>query len=115
MIHRWQQIIIKDLHVSGMALFPLLLVKRKELISDKVFMNHERIHFRQQVELLIIPFYILYLSNYFLNRFRYKDHDTAYRNICFEREAYFNEKDMQYLSGRKLFSWLRFVGRNKSR
>ncbi len=97
-------IIKKNLPVRGMALYPFILLRAKELESDAVIMNHERIHHRQQVELLIIPFYLFYILNYLVNRFRYSTHDQAYRNIIFEREAYAHEHDGDYLKKRKLFS-----------
>ncbi|MBC8172865.1 MAG: hypothetical protein H7X71_03070 [Chitinophagales bacterium] len=94
---------------QGMALYPFILLKRRELATDKVIMNHETIHLRQQTEMLLIFFYILYGLNYCSNRLRYKDHDSAYRNIVFEREAYSNEKDLEYLKKRKLFNWVRYL------
>ena len=101
-------IILKSLHVRGMALYPFIILREKEFLNDPVIMNHERIHHRQQVELLIVPFYVLYLLNYFFNRLRYSTHDEAYRNIIFEREAYANESDFDYLKKRKLFSSFRY-------
>src|SRR5437016_1007345 len=101
-------IIRKSLHMRGMALYPFIILREKKFIEDVVIMNHERIHHRQQVELLIVPFYILYLLNYFFNRLRYATHDEAYRNIIFEREAYANESDFSYLKKRKLFSSFRY-------
>ncbi|HYV92280.1 MAG TPA: hypothetical protein VE978_10870 [Chitinophagales bacterium] len=97
-------IILKSLHVRGMALYPFILLREKKFLDDVVLMNHERIHHRQEVELLIVPFYLLYVVNYFINRFRYSTHDEAYRNIIFEREAYSNESDLGYLKTRKWFS-----------
>ena len=108
-VRNWQKIIFEKLHVNGMTLFPFILINNKELLEDKIFINHEHIHLRQQLELAILPFYILYLLNYLLNRIKYKDHYNAYRNICFEREAYSNEKDLMYLRKRKLFRWLRYL------
>lgn len=66
------------------------------------------IHIRQQLELLIFPFYIIYLINYLVNLFIYFKHDTAYRNIVFEKEAYAKEKDLLYLSQRQLGEWLTY-------
>lgn len=109
MIQKWQTIEIKKLHVNGLTLFPFILIKTKELRKDGIFMNHEQIHLRQQLELLIILFYVFYLLNYIFNRFRYKDHDMAYRNICFERESYTHEKNLQYLKTRKLFSSAKYI------
>ncbi|MBC8047357.1 MAG: hypothetical protein H7Y00_11220 [Fimbriimonadaceae bacterium] len=108
MIRNWQFILRTKLHVSGMTLFPFILVRKKELLQDKTFVNHEHIHLRQQLELCILPFYILYGLNYLLNRLKYKNHDTAYRNIIFEREAYRNEKDITYLKNRKFWNWIHY-------
>lgn len=96
------------MRVGGMALFPFILLKDAAFKHDAVFMNHERIHLRQQLELLVLPFYILYLINYLFNLLRYKDHNKAYLNIVFEREAYTNEYDPNYLSRRKFCTFLRY-------
>lgn len=93
---------------AGMALFPFILVKTKKLKLNKVVINHERIHLRQQLELLLIPFYVLYLLNYLLNLLYYMQHDKAYRNIVFEREAYTNDGDFEYLKRRRFWAWTRF-------
>lgn len=68
--------------------------------------NHEKIHLRQQLELLIFPFYILYFFNYFINLFRYQNHDRAYRNIIFEKEAYDHETDPDYLKNGHWYGWI---------
>ncbi len=109
MLRSWQTIEIKSLHVRGMALFPIIFVKYKDLSNNKILINHERIHFRQQLELLIIPFYLLYLINYLINRIKYKSHDKAYMNICFEREAYSMEKDLNYLTKRNFLAWITYL------
>ncbi len=109
MIRKWQLIEIKKLHVNGMTLFPFILISNKELKKDPVFMNHEHIHLRQQLELLIVFFYLFYLLHYFFNRIKYKDHDKAYRNICFERESYTNESNLNYLKTRRFFNWLKYI------
>lgn len=92
-----------------MAIFPFIILKDKNQKTDRVLINHERIHLRQQLELLIIPFYLLYLFNYLLNLVRYRSHYPAYFNIVFEKEAYAREQDLQYLRTRKSFSWLRHI------
>lgn len=74
-------------------------------------MNHELIHFKQQLELLILPFYILYLLNYLVNLLLYRNHSEAYRNIVFEREAYKNDSNYYYLSNRRFASWITYLGR----
>ncbi|HUH32554.1 MAG TPA: hypothetical protein VLZ28_01295 [Daejeonella sp.] len=96
------------LPAAGMALFPFILVKTKTLKLNKAIINHEKIHLRQQLELLLIPFYTLYLLNYLLNLIYYLHHDKAYRNIVFEREAYAKERDFDYLKHRGFCAWMRF-------
>lgn len=107
-------IIWRHLPVRGMALFPFVLYRHHDDAQDAVIVNHERIHLRQQLELLILPFYVLYLLNYIINRFRYRNHRQAYEQIVFEREAFACDHDMQYLQRRSLFSFLKFLSVYKS-
>ncbi|MBZ0327012.1 MAG: hypothetical protein K8F54_05360 [Altibacter sp.] len=93
----------------GITLWPFIILKEKFLKEDKVFMNHERIHFRQQAELLVLPFYLWYGIEFLLRWLQYKDRYQAYRNICFEREAYANEKDPDYLKKRSFWRFVRFI------
>ena len=91
-----------------MALFPFILIKEKGMAGDAVLINHERIHLRQQAELLVIPFYLLYLLNYLFNLLMYRSHHKAYIHIVFEREAYANETNIDYLKQRKWQAWRRY-------
>lgn len=102
-------IIFKRLPANGMTIFPFILLKHPNSKTDKALINHEKIHIRQQLELLIFAFYLLYLINYAINLIKYKNHRLAYMNIVFEQEAYFADKDLGYLKTRKLFAWIRFI------
>ncbi|GLU43740.1 hypothetical protein [Allomuricauda sp. NBRC 101325] len=95
----------------GLSLWPFIFLKEDSLKADEVLINHERIHLKQQQELLILPFYLLYISEWLLRTILYLDSYRAYQNISFEREAYANEKDMQYLRKRKTFGFLRYLTR----
>ncbi|WP_244154625.1 hypothetical protein [Pedobacter soli] len=101
--------IVKKLPAAGMALFPFILVKSAGLKNDAIIINHEKIHLRQQLELLILPFYILYLLNYFANLFKYRNHHLAYRNIIFEKEAYNHEHNLHYLKKGSWYGWLKKI------
>ena len=101
--------IVPFLRVSGMAIYPFILVDNEAARYDQVLINHEKIHLRQQAELMVVPFYILYLLNYLVNIFIYRRHSKAYRNICFEREAYEYEKDQAYLQSRKWYQWIKYL------
>ncbi len=90
------------------SIYPFIILP-KGYIIDEVLLNHERIHLRQQLELLVIPFYLLYVVEFLLRRMQYPTHDQAYRNISFEREAYTNAKNLRYLNERRFWSWMKYV------
>lgn len=93
----------------GLAIFPFVFVKHHFDKENAVFVNHERIHLRQQLELLIIPFFIWYFLEFILRLIQFKNADSAYRNISFEREAYVNEKDIGYLRKRNFWNFLKYI------
>lgn len=72
----------------GLAVFPFVLVKYREDKTNVNFINHEKIHLRQQLELLIIPVFVWYLLEYCVRLVQYKSANLAYKSISFEREAY---------------------------
>ncbi len=94
-----------SLRVKGMALWPFILVQRGN--PSARLLNHERIHHRQQLELLLLPFYVWYILEYAYHRWRGFDHYDAYRAIRFEREAYRHEGDLEYLKKRRFWGFLR--------
>lgn len=93
----------------GLTLFPFVFVKYTLDKKNKIFVNHERIHLRQQLEMLLIPFFIWYSIEFLVRLIQYKNTDLAYKNICFEREAYANEKNLDYLKNRSLWFFLKYV------
>ncbi len=93
---------------TGVALFPFVFLKYIALKNDEVLINHEKIHLRQQLELLVLPFYILYFTEFLYRYLQYRSRSKAYRNISFEREAYTNEKDLNYLKSRSFYSFLKY-------
>jgi hypothetical protein len=92
----------------GLTFFPFVFIKNKEDVLDKVFVNHEKIHLRQQIELLVIPFYVCYGIEFFIRWIITKDKNVAYRNISFEKEAYTNEKDLNYIESRSFWKFLNY-------
>ncbi|MDX2304124.1 MAG: hypothetical protein NW226_15065 [Microscillaceae bacterium] len=103
-------IYVPFLNVAGMALFPFILVGKRHYRYDAVLINHEKIHLAQQLETLILPFYVLYLCNYLINLVIYREHHKAYINMYFEREAYDHEGDLTYLRKRRFWAFLSFLG-----
>lgn len=93
----------------GIALWPFLIVREEKLKSDVVFLNHEKIHVRQQLELLVVFFYLWYAIEFLVRWVGHKNRYLAYKNICFEREAYLHEKDRNYLKQRSFWDFLKYV------
>ncbi len=93
---------------SAMALYPFILIKREELRDNAELIHHEKIHHRQQLELLIVGFYVFYGAHYLFNLVKYRNHYKAYREIIFEREAFAMDKDLDYLKRRKIFAFTKF-------
>lgn len=96
-------------HFDGVVLWPFVILRREELKKNPVFMNHERIHLRQQLEMLLIFFFIWYFIEYFIRLLKYRNAYKAYSRICFERESYVNEKNLNYLSSRRPWAFLHYL------
>ena len=93
----------------GMAVFPFVLMKYDLDKANMIFVNHEKIHLKQQKEMLILPFFIWYFLEYLIRLIQYKNAALAYQNISFEREAYANETDFNYLKNRTFFQFLKYI------
>lgn len=93
----------------GITLFPFIVLRDKHLKQDKCLLNHERIHLRQQLELLVLPFFIWYGLEFMIRLLQYRNRYLAYKNISFEREAYSNETDLEYLQSRSVFRFAKYL------
>jgi hypothetical protein len=96
---------------NGLTIWPFIFLRHKELKLNKILVNHEVIHLKQQLELLVLPFFIWYGIEYLFRLVQYKDAFNAYKNISFEREAYANEKNLDYLKHRKLYSFFNYLNK----
>jgi hypothetical protein len=94
---------------GGFTVFPFIFLRNKHLRNHKVLMNHERIHLIQQLETLVIIGFIIYYIHYRINKKRNGgDKMGAYRDIIFEKEAYANQDNPNYLKERKPYAWLNY-------
>ena len=93
----------------GLTLFPFVIIRDFLDRENKVLLNHEKIHIRQQIELLILPFFLLYFLEYLFRLIQYRNKSTAYRNISFEREAYANERNLDYLKTRPFWKFKNYI------
>ena len=95
---------------GGFTIFPFVLVSDERLKEHKEMMNHERIHLSQQLETLVIFGFLMYYIEYRIGLKKYNGNKfKAYENISFEREAYANQGNPNYLKERKLFSFLKYL------
>ncbi|CAM1368501.1 conserved hypothetical protein [Tenacibaculum sediminilitoris] len=94
---------------AGLTLYPFIFLKRKELKENPVLINHEKIHLKQQLELLIIFFYLFYFLEWFSRLLIYRNTSKAYNNLSFEREAYKNEHNLEYITTRKRWAFLSYL------
>ncbi|WP_226065773.1 hypothetical protein [Kaistella polysaccharea] len=108
MILIWQRL-LKNTKISGITLFPFIILRKPEYRTDQILLNHEKIHLRQQAELLVIFFYVWYVVEYYYLYFKLKDSFLAYKSISFEREAYAMENDLNYLDSRKIWSFWKYI------
>lgn len=89
---------------NGISLYPFgIYVDNK----DVYMINHEKIHWQQQKEMLVIPFYIFYIIELLIRKIK-KRHFEAYLSLSFEREAYDNQYNLNYLKERKMYSWVKY-------
>lgn len=81
--------------------------KAKPLSAETI--NHEAIHTAQMKELAYIFFYIIYVLEWLYRLVRsIFTKENAYRSISFEREAYDNDDNMDYLQYRQHYAqWRR--------
>ena len=108
-------------------IFGILFYKGDKL--NEITIRHEEIHTQQIIEIMlssipiailiaifikiwvaiifcIFSFYIVYSLEWCIKFFKYGF--NTYRNLSFEREAYINAREEDYIKNRKLFSWVKY-------
>ena len=92
----------------AITIFPFIIIN-KDYKGNEVLVNHEKIHLKQQLELLWLPFFIWYFLEFLFRYIQYKNWHNAYLNISFEREAHQNEHNPNYLNSRKWYAFLKYL------
>ena len=115
-----------------MNVLGFLFVREEVELTDKVI-THEAIHTGQQYEILtasalvalvvsniyaswmylliVIAMPILLYALAWIVALALPPYDRAYKDSPFEREAYTNEHNPQYLATRPLFAWVKYIKR----
>ena len=94
------------MRVKGITMFPFIFLRPTATTFN---INHEKIHIRQQLELLVVLFYVLYFLDYVIGIIKYRNTRLAYKSITWEKEAYSNQDNMEYLKIRKWYSFLKYI------
>lgn len=93
---------------TAINIFGIVFAQKEYRPLSERTITHEAIHTAQLKEMLYIFFYLWYGVEWLLRwvccGFKGKQ---AYKNILFEREAYLNDTNPNYLKDRKPFSWLK--------
>lgn len=89
-------------NVTAITLCPFGVYVKQAYIYNGVVVRHELIHWRQQLEMGILPFYVWYLLEALIK--------WSYDDISFEREALAREDDQVYLDReRRPWAWLHYL------
>ena len=95
----------------AISIGPFIFTRSKCL--NELTVRHENIHWRQELELGIIGFYLWYVIEFILrfivSGFKRK---YSYHNISFEQEASYGDDIPRYLRTRKHYSWISYLKRN---
>jgi len=86
---------------AAIMFFGIIFARVKYRPLPKNTVNHEKIHHAQAKECGgYLWYYLLYLWQWT---------KYGYRNCPFEREAYDNESNLEYLKSRKTFEWEKYI------
>ena len=98
-------------YVIGITLAPFGIYLSEKYLTNTKTINHEKIHWKQQLEMLIIPFYLWYFIEWIIKLFTISGSggESAYRSLSFEREAYDNADNLNYIETRKPYSWFKYI------
>jgi len=100
---------IRQFNISGITLFPFIFVASTQIKQNNKIVQHEKIHLRQELELFVVLFYFIYCAEFLVGYIKYNDRYKAYRNISFEREAFDNDFNPNYLKIRRPWSWCKYL------
>lgn len=90
---------------NAITLFPFVFYNDRRLTEREL--RHETVHLWQQLALLVVLFYVLYVLFWIVGLVRWRNHDRAYHSIPFERSAYRLDGRTDLRRSTMAFDWLR--------
>lgn len=104
----WLVNILSLCFADAFTIYPFIFIK-KEYKNNYTLLVHEKIHIKQQTELFLFLYFILYILDFCKNYLKYKDIYKAYKNVIFEKEAYIASNTYDYLNKRKPFQFIDYI------
>ena len=102
---------VSPINIYAIVLWPWIFC-RGDLREHPDTMRHEFVHWHQQRELWVLPFYAIYLLDYLRGLWKYRGQPhakrLAYLNIRFEQEARAHQRTEEDYASRRRFGWRRF-------
>jgi hypothetical protein len=95
---------------KAITLAPFGIYIKDKYLKDEYIINHEKIHWKQEMEMFIIFFYIWYFMEWLWKTGIYGQ--RAYENLSHEREAFKYTYDLNYLKTRKIYSWIKYLSKS---
>ena len=99
------------IQVYAKVIWPWIIC-RSRLQDNPVKLRHELVHWYQQRELWVFPFYLLYKADYLRGLWKYRGQPhakrLAYLNIRFEQEARAHQRTEEDYASRHRFGWRGF-------
>jgi len=92
---------------NATTLAPFGIYVDEQDMNDEKLINHETIHWYQQLEMLIIFFYPWYFIEWGIKAIT--PPPGAYKDVGFERESYDNDDNLDYLKTRKPYAWFKYM------
>lgn len=94
---------------SAMNLFGIVVARKECMPLTEQTLHHEAIHSLQIKELLFVGFYLLYGLEWLARLLYSRNLKKAYHAISFEKEAFGNDANKNYLNSRKHFAFLKYI------
>lgn len=107
----------------GFAAYPFLFVRKKYFLNTSKkwqqrrqrILTHEQIHLHQQLEMLIIFWYLWnFCEYYYFRMYMGFDREQAYQATSTEQEAYQHMHDSEYVEKRKPFATFTHLWKKKT-
>lgn len=87
--------------------FGIMVTRIKNVLEKFTDMaaRHEGTHTIQMLEVGILPYYPLYVLEFLIKLVIYRNWNTAYKAVSFEREARMAQYEVDYYESRKVFQY----------